>query len=444
MLKNLSLQARLCLFISTLIFAALIGSAAAVILFSPGQLDDEHEASVRLARQLVETLNQSLRPYPESTETVTSLMANLPTVRAGHMGFLLADAKNETESVPMTASGVPDWFSRLLTDGFTVERFPVLVAGRRVGDIIFSPDLSADIREKWIAFIAIIGSGIALGLISSGIAYATVSRTLRPLRVLETSLSRLQSGGYGTRVVCDGPPEIARSLKQLNTLSDTLHTLSTENRSLMRKIVTLQDEERMELARELHDELGPQLFAIRANAAVFDADDKSVSADAVQRLVDAVETLQETNRRILDRLRPMHIQELGLIRSLDGLVDNARSQASEIHFARCFDPSLDALDPLTAQTIYRVTQEALTNILRHAGATRTSASVRVEGATVHIEVSDNGRGFAENLIVGRGITGMRERVRALGGTFHLERRTDSTVVEAIVPIDVPEQDSITG
>jgi signal transduction histidine kinase len=191
----------------------------------------------------------------------------------------------------------------------------------------------------------------------------------------------------------------------------------------------------MELSRELHDELGPQLFAIRANAAAFDADDKSPPADATQRLVDAVERLQETNRRILDRLRPMHIQELGLTRSLEGLVQNARSQDPEIRFERRLDPSLDGLDPLTAQTVYRVTQEALTNILRHAGATETSTTVRIEGDTVHIEVSDNGRGFAEHLVAGRGITGMRERVRALGGTFQFERRANNTIVEAIVPIE---------
>lgn len=435
MLKKLSLQARLGFFISALLFTALIGSAAAVIVFSPGQLVDEHEASVRLARQLVDTLNQSLRQYPNSTDTVTSLMGGLPGVQPGRMGFQPAGTENAAERLPMTASGVPDWFSRLLTDGFTVERFPVMVGDRRIGDIMFSPDLSADIREKWVAFIAIIGSGIALGLISSAIAYVTVSRTLRPLRILEDSLTRLQSGGYGVRVACDGPPEIVRSLQQLNILSDTLHTLSTENRALMRKIVTLQDEERMELSRELHDELGPQLFAIRANAAAFDADDKSPSADATQRLLDAVERLQETNRRILDRLRPMHIQELGLIRSLEGLVHNARSQAPDIHFEKWFDPSLDGLDPLTAQTVYRVTQEALTNILRHAGATRVSTMVGVEEPAARVEISDNGQGFAENLVAGRGITGMRERVRALGGTFRFERRAGHTVVEANVPIE---------
>lgn len=435
MFKKLSLQARLGLFISALLFTALIGSAAAVVVFSPGQLIDEHEASVRLARQLVEALNQTLRQYPNSPEAVISVMRSLPAAQPGYVGFLVAGAQTAAEQAPMTASGVPDWFSRLLTDGFTVERFPVLVGDLRIGDIIFSPDLSADIREKWVALIAIIGSGIVLGLVSSWIAYVTVSRTLRPLRTLEDSLNLLQSGGYGVRVACEGPPEIARSLQQLNTLSTTLQTLSTENRGLMRKIVTLQDEERMELSRELHDELGPQLFAIRANAAVFDADDRSNSADAARRLVDAVEGLQETNRRILDRLRLMHIQELGLIRSLEGLVHNARSQAPEIHFEPWFDPSLDSLDPVTAQTIYRVTQEALTNILRHSGANRAITTVRVEEAAARIEISDNGKGFAENLVAGRGITGMRERVRALGGTFRFEHRAGHTVVEANVPIE---------
>jgi two-component system sensor histidine kinase UhpB len=438
MYKKLSLQARLSLFISMLLCAALIGSAIAVLMFSPEQLVEEHEASVRLAHQLAETLNKSLQAHPDANDIVASLLMELKSFEAGKLGFIPAgSADGATKLVPQTVAGVPDWFSHFLTDGFVVEKIPVLLGAQHVGDIVFSPDLSADIVEKWVTLLGIIASGIVLSMTISSVVFITVRRTLMPLALLEKSLTRLESGEYDVHVSHAAPPEIARSLDELNTLAGTLRKLSSENRSLLRRIVTLQDEERSDLSRELHDELGPQLFAIRANAAALDVGEAPSSDDGVLRLVRSVEALQETNRRILDRLRPMHIQELGLVRSLGGLVDNAHAQAARIDFHKDFDPVLDTLDALTAQTIYRVIQEALTNVMRHADAKKVIAVARVEGRAVHIDVSDDGRGFAAPAVFGRGLTGMRERVLALTGRFSFERQAGLTVIEIVIPIDPP-------
>lgn len=448
MYKKLSLQARLSLFISMLLCVALIGSAIAVVVFSPRQMVEEHDASVRMARQLAETLNRSLQQHPDANDIVASLLTELKPLEAGKLGFIPAGgADGATRFVAPTVSGVPDWFSRFLTKGFAVEKIPVVLGSQHIGDIAFSPDLSADIIEKWVTFLGVLASGIVLALTISAVVYFTVRRTLMPLAVLENSLTRLESGNYDLHVNCDAPPEIARSLGELNTLAGTLRKLNAENRSLLRRVVTLQDEERSDLSRELHDELGPQLFAIRANAAALEigdapssdaqSSDAQSSDDGVLKLVRSVETLQETNRRILDRLRPMHIQELGLVRSLEGLVNNARAQTIDVEFQKTFDPSLDHLDGVTAQTIYRVTQEALTNVMRHADANNVSVMARVDGSAVHIDVSDDGRGLPEKIVFGRGLTGMRERVLALSGQFHLERQAGLTKVQILIPVDSP-------
>jgi two-component system sensor histidine kinase UhpB len=436
MYKKLSLQARLSLFISMVLIGALISSAIAVMVFSPGQLLEEHDASAQLARQMAAMLNQSLQQHPDSNDVVASLLAELKSFEPGKLGFVPATGVDvATKLVPQTVPGVPDWFSHFLTADFVIERLPVVVGGSRLGDIVFSPDLSADIMEKWLAFLGVIVSGIVLGLTIAGIVYLTVRQTLRPLAVLEQSLTQLESGEYGISVVCDAPPEIARSLAELNTLAGTLRKLGSENRALLRRIVTLQDTERSELSRELHDELGPQLFAIRANAAALDIGEAPSSDDGVVRLVKSVETLQETNRRILDRLRPMHIQELGLVRSLEGLVRNAGAQTVHVSFDSAFDTALDGLDALTAQTVYRVTQEALTNIMRHADAKKVTVSARIDGDAVSITVSDDGRGLPDPIVFGRGLTGMRERVLALGGQFRLQRQGDETAVRIRIPVE---------
>ena len=126
-------------------------------------------------------------------------------------------------------------------------------------------------------------------------------------------------GNYQQLIIPSGPPEIRRSSEEANELARTLGRLSHDNRSLLRKIVSLQDDERRDMARELHDELGPLLFGIRANAVALLDDapqDKAELESSVQALVASVEALQQANRRILDRLRPLYIQELGLEKSI--------------------------------------------------------------------------------------------------------------------------------
>jgi two-component system, NarL family, sensor histidine kinase UhpB len=92
---------------------------------------------------------------------------------------------------------------------------------------------------------------------------------------------------------------------------------------------------------------------------------------------------------------------------------------------------------LTAQTIYRVTQEALTNVMRHADAKHVNVCTGIKDGAVLIGVSDDGRGLPEPVVYGRGLTGMRERVLALSGQFRLERRAGLTEVKIVIPVEAP-------
>jgi two-component system, NarL family, sensor histidine kinase UhpB len=205
----------------------------------------------------------------------------------------------------------------------------------------------------------------------------------------------------------------------------------------MRKMVSIQDDERRDIARELHDELGPLLFAIGANViAMVDngAADQDKFDSPPQKILQSVEALQSTNRRILDRLRPMHIEELGLQSSIQKLLRGVRSQAPAIDVVCEIDPALEAVDGVVSQTVYRLLQEGITNVLRHAQATEMRLTATVLEGQVLTEISDNGVGMAADAVIGRGLTGMRERVRALGGTFELSRSDGRTYVRCRLPI----------
>ena len=142
----------------------------------------------------------------------------------------------------------------------------------------------------------------------------------------------MRKGDYDHLIPPAGPPEIRGVRREANELARTLSRLSHDNRDLLRKIVSLQDDERRDMARELHDELGPLLFGIRANAvALMEAipPGKAYLAGPRRGVLQSVEALQQANRRMLDRLRPLYIEELGLEKSIQTLLQNARAQAPD-------------------------------------------------------------------------------------------------------------------
>jgi two-component system sensor histidine kinase UhpB len=246
----------------------------------------------------------------------------------------------------------------------------------------------------------------------------------------------MRTGDYRQLISPAGPPEIRKSAEEANELARTLNRLSQDNRGLLRRVVSLQDDERQDMARELHDELGPLLFGIRANTVALLESipaGKAKWRGAAEGILQSVETLQQANRRILDRLRPLYIQELGLERSIQTLLQNVKAQAPNLKVTAQIDATLNGVDGLLSQTIYRVIQEAVTNVLRHARANAMHVAADISDREVIVEISDDGIGLPADLRFGRGLTGMLERARALSGTLELLREAGRTCVRCRLP-----------
>jgi two-component system sensor histidine kinase UhpB len=398
-------------------------------------LIEEIEPAARSAEQVATALNTALGTSANPRQTLDAFSRSLGT--GGTIRFRPAGAAapaGPAVETPSSFSRAPAWFAGLLAVPEIGAAYPVLIDGGRVGDLVFAPDISADIYEKWVGFLAIAMSGVGLALLSGIFAYLIAGAALRPLRDLGEGLTRIRKGNYSRLVVPAGPPEIRRSCEEANELARTLGQLSQDNGGLMRKIVSLQDDDRRELARELHDELGPLLFGIRANTvALMDAVPNARLGPSARGVVQSVEALQQANRRILERLQPLHIHELGLMKSIETLLRNAGSQAPQIKLTAEIDPRLGDLDGLLSQTAYRVFQEGITNVLRHANAQALNVKGAIEAGELLLEVSDDGIGMPEGQVFGRGLTGMRERVRALGGTFELLRERGMTFIRCRLP-----------
>ena len=437
MWESLSLRTRLMLPLGLMFGAALLLGAVSLQIFAPTQLLEESEPAARAARAVAAALNGALQNSENPQATLEGFVRSLGTSEAIRFRRVGTDIEPPSPREVRTPLGrVPGWFIHLIEVPEVGASYPVTVEGKRVGDIVFAPDMSADIYEKWVGFLAIAGSGIALTLLTGVIAHFTARSALDPLRNLGDGLTRMRMGDYERLIPAAGPPELRKSSLEANELARTLRRLSRDNRGLLRRIVSLQDDERRDMARELHDELGPLLFGIRANTvALLEAipPGKAELGSAAEGILQSVETLQQANRRILDRLRPLYIQELGLERSIQTLLQNANAQAPDLALTSQIDAKLNAIDGLLSQTVYRVIQEAVTNVLRHARADSMHVRAAIEDRELVVEISDNGIGFPADRLLGRGLTGMLERVRALSGTLQLLREEGRTCVRCRLP-----------
>jgi two-component system sensor histidine kinase UhpB len=314
-----------------------------------------------------------------------------------------------------------------------------------------------EIAEIWDGIVTQleVGSAIAAALLL--ITMAVVNRALQPIKSLADAIASLEAGRYDTRVRPSGSPELAAICSKLNHLASVLETAVEDKRHLAERVVSLQDIERKEIARDLHDEFGPYLFALRAHASSLTqlAGASEPDLDALRMQVDAisdqVNALQQFNRRVLERLRPVGLAELGLADALAALLRLWRETHPRVVIETSISPSPHARGETAELTIYRIIQEALTNVFRHARATRVDITVEpvtprrpgtVETEATLVRVCDNGAGLPVDHRQGFGMIGMRERVLALGGTMTVASSNRGVTVEALVPNAQPQPTNV--
>ena len=213
------------------------------------------------------------------------------------------------------------------------------------------------------------------------------------------------------------------------------------NRRLTQLIQTHLEEERRSIARELHDELGQSVTAIRtigaaiANRSRNDAPDVHASATTI---VDVAGRIYDTVHGIIRQLRPSALDNLGLREALEELMGGWRERHPEMEVEVTLEGDLDALGERINITVYRFVQEALTNVVRHAAATRVEVRVGRQGGMLDVMVRDNGKGLGERTqsdLARFGLMGMRERVEALEGHFEFDSEPGAGVcVRAQIPL----------
>lgn len=242
-------------------------------------------------------------------------------------------------------------------------------------------------------------------------------RVLAPLRKLTALISKIDPDQPGQRVVDIGSygPDVAALTDAFNQMLDRLERERYES---ARVALAAQEGERQRLAGELHDEIGQTLTA--AAIQIEHAADVGHDSPAdLRRIADTVRGSLDEVRRIARELRPEALDDLGLFNALISLCSRLASQG-DLRIERQLE-KLPPIPPDLELVIYRVAQESLTNVVRHARASEATLSLTANGRTATLAVADNGRGLPADLPAHTaGISGMRERARLVHGKLEID------------------------
>ena len=452
MWQRLSLRGRINVLLALVLALGLAINVARLVLEAAPRVQAEDQSVTRLAREFVETIVTGLDEAPNPDARLDQIVDDLRRLR--HVSITRED--NAAGASPPAgpadmgddAHSVPVWFVSLIHPEQSSVRVPVSIHGKPSALVITSIP-NDEIAEIWDGIVTQIEVGSAVAVALFLIMMTVIGRALKPLEGLSQAMTRIEAGAYDARVEPSGAPELAAICRRLNHLAATLGEAVEDKRQLAERAVSLQDLERKEIGRELHDEFGPYLFALRAHAGALMrlADSREPNPDALRKhgaaILEQVNALQQFNRRILEKLRPAGLAELGLREAIGVLLRLWNESHPEITIETNISQALGETGETADLTIYRVVQEALTNAFRHAGATEVNVSIepaqRPAGARgnrgyAKVRVCDNGRGLQPDQKFGLGLTGMRERLLALGGTLSVASGEGGVTIEAMVPV----------
>ncbi len=264
---------------------------------------------------------------------------------------------------------------------------------------------------------------------------------VRPLQLLAQKATALGWGQFeAIEEPVGGIAEIQRLQTEMVHMARKVEAAQQGLRSYVGAITTGQEEERRRLARELHDDTIQSLIALnqRVQLAQMTADDQAAAAKLSEIEQMATQTIEDV-RRFTRALRPIYLEELGLVPALESLVNDMMATSGTAYSCRITGPTRRLTDEVEL-ALYRTAQEALSNVVRHAQATEVTLTLAFNTGCVTLSIQDNGRGFtlpdspAEMAPLGHfGLLGLYERAQLIGATLHIKSQPGAgTLVEVQV------------
>ncbi|MCY1347662.1 hypothetical protein D9M69_337800 [compost metagenome] len=404
------------------LFFALVGAACLALLLRQAEQDVRRE--LLAAEAVAQYLREAALRDPAALQP--RLTGSLRHVRVHRL-----DQPERAQAAGPMQRWLAQW---LYPEGDAAAEVLSLADGSRVRIRVDPRDEVDEIRDSLQQLLLLFG--LALGLSLLAIHWA-VRRGLRVLDELLAALQQVSRGELRARLPPHSSAESQRLADHFNRMATSLERVNAENAELTDALLALQERERRQLAQALHDDLGQYLAGIRAQLFLL----RSVSGQlpVVSSTAEALESncqhLQDGFRALVRDLYPVVLERLELAEAVRLL----GQQWQEAHGIACRMQLAEDLPPLSLEAkahLYRLLQEALTNVLRHAGAREVRIRLRAGRQRLRLLVRDDGRGAGHLAGGGIGLRSMRERARCLGGELKLLTRPGAGLVLSLsVPVE---------
>ena len=425
----MSLKICLLASIAVLLAAALLLGGGVLGWQARRAVRDEIRVTFQSAKRVLGT---TLAGDTQYRVTMRQLFANLNGQRS--VRVILLNEQGGVMIASQTAAvtpPAPDWFSALMAPPQLEARLQIPQAECSCVLVIKS-DAGNEIGEIW----QLARDAFAVMTVSSIITllfvWLIVDHALGFFSRFRNGLGTISEGDYDTRLEPAGPPEFAALAEGFNHMAARLSEYRKSKLRLQKQILSLQEEERAEIARDLHDEVGPYLFAIQVDA---DAVAKSGNAQARERagaIREATQHIQHHVKFILRQLRPVSGLAFGLGTAIEDMISFWKKSHPDIIFERKTDFGIQ-LSRRGEETLYRIVQESVSNAVRHAHPHLIRIVLADGGDCVILTIEDDGPGLGTATESSMGLKGMAERVQALNGQFSVENREHGVRVRAVLP-----------
>jgi two-component system, NarL family, sensor histidine kinase UhpB len=437
-----SLRLRLITAIAGVLAFTLIVGCLLIYFEAVKKVDTEMQAAVGVGIRTVQNATDDAEEAVNPLRQLELLIQDFDGDR--HLQALLMDERGlpiAKSSLLIPSEPSPFWFNHLLAREPYIVRLALPAPFARYGTILLVSDSHNEIDEVWSDFQLTLGIlALFCGLVLL-LVYFTLGRPLALLQKMAVAFRQIGRRDYSPRIEERGAPEIVDLSRCFNEMVVRLADTEEHNVKLQQQLANVQEEERADLARDLHDEIGPLLFALNIDLSTLQRQGDAGKAQTSARLDAIANTVSEIQghvRAMLGKLRPAVLLDLGIDQAVANLVQFWSRRCANVTIA--VDLDRESFGEKIDATVYRVFQEGLNNAMRHGAPTAITLRANVdENNRLVVVVRDDGGGFpAEPRRAGYGLLGMRERVDALGGTLTVSNRADGKGGELVVrlPLDL--------
>jgi signal transduction histidine kinase len=443
------LHTRLLLGIALVTLAALLLSILIPLVSVRPDAARESAGALQLTTLLVR-LEEGVRAAPDAA---AALAAAAVTVRQSqplrHVRITLQDPAGRPLATTAVDAAQGGWLAGALADasGSPLLSLPLNWSGQRLGAL----QLRANPRSEVSEIEARAGSDllvlVLVILAMAGAVFFMVRRGLRPVGQIQTALAQLQAGALETRLPHFRVKDLDDIADSFNHCAQALQSAAAQRRTLNLRLIAVAEDERRRLARELHDELGQSLTAIKVDAAFIERAAREALpavATCAHGVGEVVDDIMALTRSMLSRLRPHELETIGLRGTLQDLVSGWQARmAGRFSCTLAFEGPVDTLSPQLNITLYRLIQECLTNAVRYSRARAIGIRFKADAERIQLQVAESDvlPGTAPDSAGGTGLDGMRERVAAQGGDLQIDwQPSGGMLLSASMPLATGDAD----